>query len=318
MQVLAVQRAAPQRRIAFAGIVAALGGGLVVSGTLLPWLSLYGGLERLNGIAGGNGRVLAVGGAASVVAGSWFAVRGGRALRSVIGGLGFLLAAFSAYLLAQLLAVYRSLEGGLTFPSLGPGVFVSATGAVVVLGTVFLGDRASITAARAATVADGSLARAIVPGLALLSAGAGTLHLSLVAEHLHEARAFGVFFLASGIAQLVWAVLASGGVNRRAVLVACIGNAAIVALWLISRTSGVPIGPEPWVPEAVGFPDIVATTYEVLIVIGSIWLLRSHDRPLRAGVVSRVRRVSLAVVLPLTLAAALWAVGVFAPASMHM
>jgi hypothetical protein len=188
---------------------------------------------------------------------------------------------------------------------------------VVVLGTVFLGDRVDVTAP-AATVAEGSLARAIVPGLALLSAGAGIIHLSLVSEHMHEARAFGVFFLASGIAQLVWAVLASGALNRRALLIACVGNAAIVALWVVSRTSGLPIGPEPWVPEAVGFPDIVATTYEVLIVIGSIWLLRSQDRLLRSGVVSLARRVSLAIVLMLTLAAALWAVGVFAPASMHM
>lgn len=318
MQAQADPRGVLRRPFTVPGLVAAVGGALVLSGTLLPWLSLYGGLERLTGFAGGNGRVLAAGGAACVVAGSWLAVRGGRALRFAIGGLGFLLAAFSAYLLAQLLAVYRSLEGGLMFPSLGPGVFVSAAGALVVLGTVFLGDRASITAVRTATVAEGSLARAIVPGLALLSAGAGIIHLSLVAEHMHEARYFGAFFLTSGAAQLAWAVLASGTFSRRAVLVACIGNAAIVALWVISRTSGLPIGPEPGTPEAVGFADVVATAYEASIVVGSIWLLRSQDRPVPAGVMTFVRRVSLAVVLPVTLAAALWATGVFAPASMHM
>lgn len=322
MQAQAVPRAVPRRPIAVAGMTAALGGALVVSGVLLPWLSLYGGLERLNGFAGGNGKLLAAGGAVCVVAGAWLAVRGGRALRFVIGGLGFLLAAFSAELLAQLLATYRSLEGGLTFARLGPGLFVSAAGAVLVLGTVFLGDRASITASPAATTAEGSLALALVPGLALLSAGAGIIHLSVVAEHMHEARSFGTFFLVSGIAQLAWAVLASGTLSRRAVLAACIGNASIVALWVVSRTSGLPIGPEPGTPEVVGFADVVATAYEALIVVGSIWLLRSQGRPLRTGVVSLVRRISLvivlAIVLPLTVAAALSAAGVFAPASMHL
>jgi hypothetical protein len=318
MQAHAVPRGVPRRPIAVAGLVAALGGVLVFSGALLPWLSLYGGLERLTGFAGRNGQLLAAGGALCVITGVWFSVRGGRTLRFMIGGLGFLLAAFSADLLAQLLAAYRSLEGGLTFASLGPGLFVSAAGAVLVLGTVFLGDRGSVAAARATTVEEGSLAHTVVYGLALLSAGAGIIHLSVVTEHMHEAWMFGAFFIASGIAQLAWAVLASGSVSRRAILAACIGNAAILALWVLSRTSGLPIGPEPGTPEAVGFADIVATLYEALIVIGSLWLLRSQDRPVRAGLVRFARRLSLAILLPLTLAAALWAAGVFAPGPMHM
>jgi hypothetical protein len=318
MHVHAVPRGVPRRPIAVAGLVAALGGVLVFSGALLPWLSLYGGLERLTGFAGRNGKLLAAGGALCVITGLWFSVRGGRALRFVIGGLGFLLAAFSADLLAQLLAAYRSLEGGLTFASLGPGLFVSGAGAVLVLGTVFLGDRGSVTAARATTVEEGSLVHTVVYGLALLSAGAGIIHLSVVTEHMHEAWMFGAFFIASGIAQLAWAVLASGPVSRRAILAACIGNAAILALWVVSRTSGLPIGPEPGTPEAVGFADIVATVYEALIVIGSLWLLRSQDRPVGAGLVRFVRRLSLAILLPLTLAAALWGAGVFAPGPMHM
>jgi len=309
MQAQAIPRGVPRRPIAVAGLVAALGGGLILSGALLPWLWLYGGLERLTGLAGRNGKVLAAGGAACMITGVWFSVRGGRALRFVIGGLGFLLAAFTVDLLAQLLATYRSLEGGLTFASLGPGLFVSAAGAVLVLGSVFLSDRASISAARRANVTEGSLAGALVPGLA---------HLSVVAEHAQEARLFGAFFLASGIAQLGWAVLASGGISRRAVLAACIGNAAIVALWVVSRTSGLPIGPGSGTPESVGFADVVATGYEALIVVGSIWLLRSQGRPFGASMVSLVRRISLAILLPLTLAAALSGAGVFASVPMHM
>jgi hypothetical protein len=290
----------------------------MLSGALLPWLFLYGGLERLTGFAGRNGKALAAGGAACMVTGVWFSVRGGRALRIVIGGLGFVLAAFTLDLLAQLLAAYRSLEGGLTFASLGPGLFVSAAGAVLVLGTVFLDDRASITAARAADATEGSLAGALVPCLALLSGGAGIIHLSVFAEHVQEAQLFGAFFLASGIAQLGWAVLASSSISRRAVFAACIANAATVALWVVSRTIGIPIGPGSGTPEGVGLADVVATAYEALIVVGSIWLLRSGSRPLRAGVVSLVPRISLAIVLPLTIAAALSGAGVFVSVPMHM
>lgn len=58
---------------------------------------------------------------------------------------------------------------------------------------------------------------------------------------------------------LVWSIAINGG---------------LVMLWTISRTLGLPFGPETWTPEALGLPDIVATAYEAVAAMGILWLLR--------------------------------------------
>src|SRR6185436_19525848 len=50
-------------------------------------------------------------------------------------------------------------------------------------------------------------------------------------------------------------------------------NIAIVVLWAVSRIAGMPFGDDPWVAEAVTFPDTLATVLEVLAVVGSYVLL---------------------------------------------
>jgi hypothetical protein len=50
-------------------------------------------------------------------------------------------------------------------------------------------------------------------------------------------------------------------------------NVAIVVLWAVSRVAGMPFGDDPWVAEAVNFPDTLASVLEVLAVVGSFLLL---------------------------------------------
>ncbi|MGQ0669257.1 MAG: hypothetical protein ACT4PO_06255, partial [Actinomycetota bacterium] len=52
-----------------------------------------------------------------------------------------------------------------------------------------------------------------------------------------------------------------------------VGNAGIVVLWVVSRTTGLPIGPEPGSPEAAGVLDLVATAYEALSAVGLLLLM---------------------------------------------
>jgi hypothetical protein len=75
-----------------------------------------------------------------------------------------------------------------------------------------------------------------------------------------------MFFIVVALFQLAWAMLV---VARPSSLVYFSGgavNALVVVTWIVSRTSGVPIGPEAGEPEPVGFPDALARGYEVLLV----------------------------------------------------
>ena len=308
------------RRIV-AGVTMAGGAALAV-GALLPWLSLYAGLDTLRGTGALNGRLLFAGGVVAVGIGAWFMARGGTGLRWAIGGLGLAASAFTAWLVVQLLASYRELAADpFVFARLGPGLFVSALGGVMVLATLAIG--------RAATPGDGRVMKSpaasaeaetvpvvrsggLVSGLALLSAGAGAIHLAVMGEHAREWWLFGLFFAASGAAQLVWAVVVASRGTRSLLVAGAIGNAAIVALWAASRLVGVPVGPHAGTPEAVGLADVVATAYEALVVIGATWLLlRRSSRPALRASFARVGGWAFgAAVVGLGLVATLAGVGI--------
>jgi hypothetical protein len=104
--------------------------------------------------------------------------------------------------------------------------------------------------------------------LAVLSLGAAAIHFAVMPEHFAEWWAFGLFFAAIGWFEALWAV---GYVTNPTLGMAALGllvNAGTVLLWAASRTTGLPIGPEPWVPEVIGVPDVMATILEVLLVLG--------------------------------------------------
>jgi hypothetical protein len=43
-------------------------------------------------------------------------------------------------------------------------------------------------------------------------------------------------------------------------------------LWIITRTVGTLVGPEPATPEPIGLADSVATVFELTIVVAGTWL----------------------------------------------
>ena len=108
--------------------------------------------------------------------------------------------------------------------------------------------------------------------LAVLSVVAATIHLLVVPEHLDEYVPFGVFFVVIGIAQAGWALLMGTIPGRGLLATGLVGNAAIILIWAVTRTVGLPIGPEPWAPEPVGAWDVLSTGCEVLIVTGLLVL----------------------------------------------
>jgi hypothetical protein len=115
--------------------------------------------------------------------------------------------------------------------------------------------------------------------LAIASAGAAATHAAVGPAHFREAAAFGVFFALAAASQAGWAVLLLLRPTRRLLVVGAIGNAAVVALWAVTRTIGLPIGPDPWRPEAIGAADALAAQLEIALTLGASWLLfRSTQR----------------------------------------
>jgi hypothetical protein len=123
------------------GWVTVGGGATVILGAWLSWLSVFAGLQPYRGVDVWNGRLLAAGGALSIVAGVWFLRRNSLRLRWGIGLLGFVLAAFASWSALESLAIYRELSADpLVVARLGPGLIVVVAGALLVFATLFLGD----------------------------------------------------------------------------------------------------------------------------------------------------------------------------------
>jgi hypothetical protein len=105
-------------------------------------------------------------------------------------------------------------------------------------------------------------------GFALL--GAGLVHLAVVREHLAESSLHGGFFAVVGGTQVMWAVATMSRTAPPLPRTMSAVQAGLVVLWLASRTTGLPVPPEPWTPEAVGVVDAVAVTLEVLAVLATV------------------------------------------------
>lgn len=186
----------------------------------------------------------------------------------------------------RLVAVAERFEGP-PRPLAAAGLAIVAAGLATLLGTRLGADlrpaALQIAAAGGVTIATLAVvplalrttrtkAQLIVVTAALLSAGAAAIHYAVIETHFEEWWGFGAFFVASGIAQLAWAVLMVTWPSRRLLWLGVLGNAAIVALWVVTRTVGTLLGPDPYEPEPVGLADSVATGFEIAIVLGAVWL----------------------------------------------
>lgn len=207
-------------------------------------------------------------------------------------------------------------------PLAAAGLAIVAAGLATLLGTDLAGDLRPLAVQIAAAAAVALATLAVVPlalqtrrtrvhlvvfAAALLSAGAAAIHDAVIEMHFEEWWGFGAFFVASGLAQLGWALAAVTWPSRPLFWLGVLGNAAIVALWVVTRTVGPLLGPDPHEPEPVGLADGVATGFEGAIVVGAFWLARTgipRFRTLRA-----VGWIVGAVTLALTVLALLSVIG---------
>jgi hypothetical protein len=117
---------------------------------------------------------------------------------------------------------------------------------------------------------------------------AAAIHLAVTGEHFREWFAAGVFFLLLGAAQLLLAgavLRLDPGWPAPAAVAVSLGS---VVLWVVSRTTGLPFGPEAGMPEPVGLMDAAASLAEALTV-GLLWSGATAGRGRRTRPAGRTR-----------------------------
>jgi hypothetical protein len=125
----------------------------------------------------------------------------------------------------------------------------------------------------------------------------GLIHVGAGVDHFGEFPLYTLVFCLLAAAQLTWAAMLLRHPSRRVMLLGCALQLGIVLLWALSRTVGVPIAPQAWVPEQVGVADLVETIGEIATVIAVMCVVLSGRlKPARVAV-ARMAPVLLAVVL---------------------
>lgn len=130
---------------------------------------------------------------------------------------------------------------------------------------------------------------------AVLAIAAGLIHLAVIPHHAGE-------FVPSGIALgvvagLQFAIGLAAVTGRWSALLpgATAFTLSVIAVWLLSRTAGIPIGPQPWTPEPIGLADGTATALEILLV-GTLIIASRHA--MRGRVDQRVNDASSIAIIP--------------------
>ena len=140
---------------------------------------------------------------------------------------------------------------------------LTLAGPVVVFALIALGADARAWLRKRRTPAAWSLMHTA----AVLSLGAAAVHVAVCPEHFREGLVYGVFFAVTSTAQFGWSALVFVR-DRLAWLapVGLVGNAGLVLLWAVTRTVGIPVGPQAGEVERVGALDLVCQGCELAVV----------------------------------------------------
>jgi hypothetical protein len=113
--------------------------------------------------------------------------------------------------------------------------------------------------------------------VAICAIAAAVVHAVVVPAHVAEGWAHVAFFVVVAAFQFGWAVALLRAPSARLLRAGIWASLAVAGVWLVSRTVGVPVGPEAWTPEPVGALDLATTYTEVLTAAGCGLLLRGAD-----------------------------------------
>ena len=113
---------------------------------------------------------------------------------------------------------------------------------------------------------------------AALSLSAGLAHLGETSGHLRMWWAYGAFFVAAGLGQVALAVLLALRPRPWLAAAGIPGNLAIVAMYVVTRTNGPPLGPHAGVPEDPELLGMATVAAELGVVVLLLGLLEERTR----------------------------------------
>jgi hypothetical protein len=103
---------------------------------------------------------------------------------------------------------------------------------------------------------------------------AGMIHAVAAVIHFGEIWWYGALFTLLACFQMGWAAQLYRRPTKSLLGAGILVSLGTVAVWVISRTAGLPVGPGAWKPESVGALDIAATLDELAIIALALALLR--------------------------------------------
>ena len=147
---------------------------------------------------------------------------------------------------------------------------------------------------RVAPRSDRDAAR-VVSVIALTSIAAGAIHVAAAATLGRGSAQTLAFFGVVAAAEIVWGAVALAWAPRWWLALGALGNAVVVATWVVSRTVGLPVGEFAGAVLPVGFADALATILGAVTAVGAAWLaVRGPGQPRSAA---RARGFALAAAI---------------------
>jgi hypothetical protein len=114
--------------------------------------------------------------------------------------------------------------------------------------------------------------------VAALSGVAASIHLAVTPEHLAEWWGYGAFFALTAVGECALVVLLALRPRAWVLHAGIWGSLATALMYLVSRTSGIPLGPAAGVVEPVDWQGLAATAAEAATVVVLCRLLDGRTR----------------------------------------
>ena len=152
----------------------------------------------------------------------------------------------------------------------------------------------------------------VLTAIALASVAVGSIHISAAATLGQGSGEVVAFFGLAAAAEIIWGLVALVRGPRWWLAVGILGQLAVVATWVVSRTVGLPLGPFAHAKLPVGYADGLATALGAVVVVAGGWLLLQDRVPARAAARSLGATAAMAVLLgALALTGVIWQANAF-------